>query len=172
MKSYLKFISNIILKYALENKFLINDLINQLGVKHIFDSELINIFLTLTKVGSPVFLMFIPIFSCFSDNDAINGTDFSRSCPAKGIDDFWCRYDKIRFQRISEFETISTEFALLCHFGMIGALLTSLVQIGKGLVFFYLFFNQCGHGRTNVPLAPIFKIALKIISHRLRVIKV
>ena len=35
-------------------------------------------------VGSPVFLMFIPIFSCFDENDtAINGTDFSRTCPAK-----------------------------------------------------------------------------------------
>ena len=101
--------------------------------------------------------MFIPIFSCFSENDTINGTDFSRSCPAKGIDDFWCRYDKIRFQRISEFETISTEFALLCHFGMIGALLTSLVQIGKGLVFFFIYsLTSMDMGGQTSPPSPRF----------------
>ena len=35
-----------------------------------------------------------------------------------------------------------------------------------------MYIIQFGHGGTNVPPPPIFRIALKIISHRLRVIKV
>ena len=35
-------------------------------------------------IGSMIFLMFIPAFSCFEENETrINGTDYSRNCPAK-----------------------------------------------------------------------------------------
>ena len=72
----------------------------------------------------PVFAQYQPDFKCghFVENSTFN--NYTNSCPEEGTTNYNCSFDKTKYQPTSNYETIATEFQLVCDQEWINPLIT------------------------------------------------
>ena len=81
----------------------------------------------------PVFGQYLPDFEC--GNFAENATfeQYTNSCPNGPIENYNCSFNKMEYQPRNDYETIATEFKLVCDRDWINPLITALTFVAQGL---------------------------------------